>query len=60
MRYLEEFKEKTCKEIRELIFADLQKRQGMIYTLLWAFDFQSDWGYVYHVMDIFNGSEFYC
>lgn len=56
-----EFKGKLAKEIRELIFAEFAKsdKKGMIYTLLWAFDFQSDWDYVYHVMDIFNGSEFY-
>ena len=32
----------------------LGKYYGMIFTIMWAFDMQSDWDYVAHVSDIFQ------
>lgn len=50
--------------LREVIFREFAKSDnaGMIHTLMWAFDMQSDWDYVDHVTGIFKeqGAEIYC
>lgn len=51
-------------KMREMIFEEFAKSDnyGMIFTLMWAFDMQSDWDYVEHLKDIFKpyDTEFYC
>ena len=57
------FDSKTISELRELIFKNFaaSDRYGMIFTLMMAFDQQSDWDYLEHVKSIFApyGTEFY-
>ena len=57
------FDSKTINELRELIFTNFaaSDRYGMIFTLMMAFDQQSDWDYLEHVKNIFApyGTEFY-
>lgn len=57
------FDSKTISELRELIFKNFaaSDRYGMIFTLMMAFDQQSDWDYLEHVKGIFSpyGTEFY-
>ena len=54
---------KVVSEIREIIFREFaaSDNYGMIFTYMWAFDHQSDWDYVRHVMEIFEpyGTDFY-
>ncbi|MBP5279523.1 MAG: AAA family ATPase [Erysipelotrichaceae bacterium] len=54
---------KTISEIREVIFRNFaaSDNYGMIFTLMMAFDQQSDWDYLEHVKKIFEpyGTEFY-
>ena len=54
---------KTISEIREVIFRNFaaSDNYGMIFTLMMAFDQQSDWDYLEHVKEIFEpyGTEFY-
>ena len=57
------FDSKIINELRELIFAHFaaSDHYGMIFTLMMAFDQQSDWDYLEHVKSIFApyGTEFY-
>jgi hypothetical protein len=54
---------KTINELREIIFNNFasSKNYGMIFTLMMAFDEQSDWDYLEHIKNIFNpyDTEFY-
>lgn len=54
---------KTINELRELIFTNFaaSDNYGMIFTLMMAFDQQSDWDYLEHIKSIFApyGTEFY-
>ncbi len=54
---------KTINELRELIFTNFaaSNNYGMIFTLMMAFDQQSDWDYLEHIKSIFipYGTEFY-
>lgn len=57
------FDGKTINEIREVIFKNFaaSDNYGMIFTMMMAFDMQSDWDYLEHVKAIFApyGTEFY-
>ena len=57
------FDGKTIQELREVVFRNFaaSDRCGMIFTLMMAFDMQSDWDYLEHVKQIFEpyGTEFY-
>ena len=57
------FDSKTISEIREVIFKNfaLSDNYGMIFTMMMAFDQQSDWEYLEHVKEVFSpyGTEFY-
>lgn len=57
------FDGKTIQELREVIFRNFaaSDRYGMIFTVMMAFDMQSDWDYLEHVKQIFEpyGTEFY-
>ena len=57
------FDGKTISEIREVIFKNFaaSDNYGMIFTMMMAFDMQSDWDYLEHVKSIFApyGTEFY-
>lgn len=57
------FNGRAIARIREVIFEELAASdcKGVIFTYMWAFDMQSDWDYIEHVMDIFRpaGAEFY-
>ena len=54
----------TCNRLREVIFEDFAESDnyGMIFTYMWAFDMQSDWDYIAHVVEIFkkHNAEIYC
>ena len=54
---------KTIFELRDVIFENFAASDcyGMIFTLMVAFDQQSDWDYIEHVKKIFEpyGTEFY-
>ena len=53
----------VIKRLREVIFEEFAKSDnyGMIFTVMWAFDMQSDWDYHDWVRGIFEpyGTEFY-
>lgn len=57
------FDGKTILELRDVIFRNFaaSDRYGMIFTVMMAFDMQSDWDYLEHVKSIFApyGTEFY-
>lgn len=57
------FDGKTIQELREVIFRNFaaSDRYGMIFTVMMAFDMQSDRDYLEHVKQIFEpyGTEFY-
>ena len=57
------FDGKTIQELREVVFRNFaaSDRYGMIFTLMMAFDMQSDWDYLEHVKQFFEpyGTEFY-
>ena len=57
------FDSKTISELRELIFKNFaaSDRYGMIFTLMMAFDQQSDWDYLEYIKSFFApyGTEFY-
>ena len=57
------FDSKTINGLRELIFANFaaSDHYGMIFTMMMAFDQQSDWDYLEHVKSIFApyGTQFY-
>ena len=54
------FKGDTILKLREIIFDDFTKSEnyGMIHTLMWAFDMESDWEYVKNLSSMFD--EVYC
>ena len=58
------FHTEAILQMREVIFREFAKTDnyGMIHTLMWAFDCQSDWEYIDHVVEIFEscGAEIYC
>lgn len=57
------FNGEVIKRLREVIFEEFAKSDnyGMIFTVMWAFDLQSDWEYLAWVRSIFEpyGTEFY-
>lgn len=57
------FDHKTIYGLRELIFQNFaaSDHYGMIFTLMMAFDQQSDWDYLEHIKNIFApyGTDFY-
>ena len=54
------FKTDTILKLRDVIFNDFvsDDNEGMIHTLMWAFDMESDWEYVEHLIQKFD--EIYC
>ncbi len=54
------FKGDTILKLREVIFNDFveSNNEGMIHTLMWAFDMKSDWEYVENLKKKFD--EVYC
>ena len=54
------FKTDTILKLRDVIFNDFvnDDNEGMIHTLMWAFDMQSDWEYVEYLVQKFD--EIYC
>lgn len=54
---------KIINDLRELIFTNFASSDnyGMIFTMMMAFDQQSDWDYLEHIKSIFEpyGTEFY-
>ena len=54
------FKGDTILKLREIIFDDFVKsnNEGMIHTLMWAFEMKSDWEYVENLAKKFD--EVYC
>lgn len=54
------FKGDTILKLRDVIFNDFvnDDNEGMIHTLMWAFDMESDWEYVENLAKKFN--EVYC
>ena len=54
------FKGDTIIKLREVIFDDFLRsdHEGMIFTLMWAFDIKSDWEYVQNLTKRFD--EVYC
>ena len=57
------FNANTILELREIIFKNFAKSDnyGMIFTVMMAFDMQSDWDYLEHIKEIFSpyNTEFY-
>ncbi|MBQ8655048.1 MAG: AAA family ATPase [Clostridia bacterium] len=57
------FHAKAIARLRDVIFEEFAASgsEGMIFTLMMAFDHREDWDYVEHVKDIFRpyGTEFY-
>lgn len=57
------FHSKAIARLREVIFEEFaaSDNEGMIFTLMMAFNQQEDWDYVEHVKEIFRpyGTEFY-
>ena len=57
------FNANTILELREIIFKNFAKSDnyGMIFTVMMAFDMQSDWDYLEHIKEIFvpYNTEFY-
>lgn len=57
------FNANTILELREIIFKNFAKSNnyGMIFTVMMAFDMQSDWDYLEHIKGIFSpyNTEFY-
>ncbi len=51
-----QFQGTTIQRLREVIFEDFAASDcyGMIFTMMWAFDMQSDWDYVAHVSNVFK------
>ena len=54
---------RAIDRLREVIFEEsaASDQYGMIFTYMWAFDWQEDWDYVEHVKSIFApyGTQFY-
>ena len=59
------FNPKAIQRLREVIFEEFaaSDNYGMIFTIMWAFDMQSDWDYIEHVKNVFKernmDTEFY-
>ena len=57
------YEHEVIAQIREVIFKNFAKSKnyGMIFTLMMAFDCQSDWDYLEHIKEIFSpyNTEFY-
>ncbi|MFT3950758.1 MAG: shikimate kinase [Oscillospiraceae bacterium] len=51
-----QFRGETIQRLREVIFEEFAASNcyGMIFTILWAFDMQSDWDYVAYISDVFK------
>lgn len=51
-----QFNPKVIHRLREVIFEEFASSDcyGLIFTIMWAFDMQSDWDYIEHVKDIFK------
>lgn len=51
-----QFNPKAIHRLREVIFEEFASSDcyGLIFTIMWAFDMQSDWDYIEHVKDIFK------
>lgn len=50
------FNPKAINRLREVIFEEFAATEcyGLIFTIMWAFDMQSDWDYIEHVKEIFK------
>ena len=50
------FNPKAIQRLREVVFEEFATTEcyGLIFTIMWAFDMQSDWDYIEHVKDIFK------
>jgi hypothetical protein len=50
------FNPKAIQRLREVVFEEFASTEcfGLIFTIMWAFDTQSDWDYIKHVKDIFK------
>lgn len=50
------FYPKAIHRMREVVFEEFAATDcyGLIFTIMWAFDTQSDWDYIEHVKDIFK------
>ena len=59
-----EFNPEVIKRLRQVIFEEFVKtdKEGLIFTVMWAFDAQSDWDYVNELVELFEShdSEIYC
>lgn len=59
-----EYNEPIITNLREMIFNEFAKSDnyGMIFTFMWAFNYQANWDYVEHVKAIFKpyNTDFYC
>ena len=59
------FHPKAVQRLREVIFEEFATTEcyGLIFTIMWAFDMQSDWDYMEHIKNIFKqkneNTEFY-
>ena len=57
------FNKNAVSRLREVIFEEFASSEcyGLIFTYMWAFDYQPDWDYIEHVKDIFKpyDTEFY-
>lgn len=59
------FNRRAINRLREVVFEEFAQTEqyGMIFTYMWAFDWQSDWDYIAHVREIFRhyspDTEFY-
>lgn len=56
------FDGKVITRLREVIFEEfaVSDNYGMIFTIMWAFDMQSDWDYIEHIKEIFTpNTDFY-
>lgn len=49
------FHTRAILRMRDVVFEEFAASDGygLIFTLMWAFDIQSDWNYVEHIKDIF-------
>lgn len=56
-----EYNSDIVRKFRELVFTEFAKtdKYGLIFTYIWAFDSQSDWDYMEHLRDIFDGADIY-
>lgn len=47
---------KVISRLRQVVFEEFSKsnNSGMIFTYMWAFDYQSDWDYIHNVTELFE------